>query len=106
MKKSLYVTALKIIYLVVNLLETLNYFKIALTPKRWHLIVGRRNDCSFPALCRSRYFVYLLKHPMRLVFTKRMTIQRAIYKRIWFGEVYNKCTLITLGAWKAIVKLR
>ena len=62
MKKSLYATVLKIIYLVINLLKTLNYFKIALMPKRWYPIIERRNNCSFPVLCKSRYLVYLHKH--------------------------------------------
>jgi hypothetical protein len=98
MKKSLYITALKIIYLIINLLETLNYLKIALTLKRWHPIVGRKNDCSFPVLYKSGYLIYLPKYLIRLVFTKRTIIQRAIHKRIQFGEVYNKYTLITLRA--------
>jgi hypothetical protein len=98
MKKSLYATALKIIYLVINLLETLNYFKIVLTLKRRHLIAKRKNDYSFLVLYKSRYFIYLPKHLIRLVFIKRIIIQRAIHKRIQFGEVYNKYTLITSRA--------
>jgi hypothetical protein len=98
MKKSLYTTALKIIYLVINLLETLNYFKTVLTPKRRHLITKRRNNYSFLVLYKSRYFIYLLKHLIKLVFTKRIIIQRVIHKKIQFGEVYNKYTLITSRA--------
>jgi hypothetical protein len=82
MKKLLYMTALKIIYLVINLLETLNYLKITLTPKRRHLIVERKNDYSFLVLCKSGYLIYLPKYLIRLVFTKRIIIQRAIHKRI------------------------
>jgi hypothetical protein len=98
MKKLLYMTALKIIYLVINLLETLNYFKIALTPKRRHPIVRRKNNYSFSVLYKSRYLIYLPKYPIRLVLIKRIIIQRVIHKRIQFGEVYNKYTLITLRA--------
>jgi hypothetical protein len=96
MKKLLYTTALKIIYLVINLLETLNYFKTILMPKRRHLIAKRRNNYSFSVLYKSRYFIYLPKYLIRLVFTKRIIIQRVIHKRIQFREVYNKYTLITL----------
>jgi hypothetical protein len=106
MKKSLYATALKITYLVINLLETLNYLKITLTPKRRHLITERKNNYSFLVLCKSKYLIHLPKYPIRLVFIKKIIIQRAIHKRIQFGEAYNKYTSITLRAWKAIVKLR
>jgi hypothetical protein len=106
MKKSLYITALKITYLVINLLKTLNYLKIALTPKRRHLIVKRKNNYSFLVLCKSGYLIHLPKHLIRLVFIKRIIIQRAIHKRIQFREVYNKYTSITSRAWKAIVKLK
>jgi hypothetical protein len=74
MKKSLYMTALKITYLVINLLKTLNYFKIALTLKRRHLIVKRKNNCCFLVLYKSEYLIYLPKYLIRLVLTKRIII--------------------------------
>jgi len=70
-KTSLYTTSPKILYLIVNLLETLDRFRITLTLKTRYLIAGRRNNCSFPVIYRSRY---LPKHLIRLVFIKRMII--------------------------------
>jgi len=70
-KTSLYTTSLKILYLIVNLLETLDRLRIVLTLKTLHLIVGRRNNCSFPVVYRSKY---LPKYLIRLVFTKRIII--------------------------------
>jgi len=70
-KTSLYATSPKILYLIVNLLETLDCLKITLTLKTRYLIVGRRNNCSFPVVYRSRY---LPKHLIRPVFTKRTII--------------------------------
>jgi len=86
----LYTTTLKIIYLIINLLETLNHPIIILIIKLRHLLVGRRNNYSFPILYRNRYFIYLLKYLIRLILTKIITIRSAIYKRI------RKYTLITL----------
>jgi len=70
-KTSLYATSPKILYLIVNLLETLDCLKIILTLKTRRPIVGRRNNYSFPVIYRSKY---LPKHPIRLVLTKRTII--------------------------------
>jgi hypothetical protein len=70
-KTLLYTTSLKILYLIVNLLETLDYLRIALTLKTRHLIVGRRNNYSFLVVYRSRYLIYLPKHLIKLVLIKR-----------------------------------
>ena len=73
MKKSLYATVLEIIYLIINLLETLNS-RIALITKIQYLIVGKRNNYSFPVIYRSRYLIYLLKYLIRPVLIKRTII--------------------------------
>jgi len=70
-KTLLYTTSPKILYLIVNLLETLDCLKIALTLKTQHLIAGRRNNYSFLVIYRSRY---LPKHLIRLVLIKRTII--------------------------------
>jgi len=70
-KILLYATSPKILYLIVNLLKTLDRLRIALTLKTRHPIAGRRNNCSFPVVYRSRY---LPKHLIRPVFTKRTII--------------------------------
>jgi len=67
----LYTTSLKILYLIINLLETLNRLKIILTLKTRRLIAGKRNNCSFLVIYRSRY---LPKHLIRPVLTKRIII--------------------------------
>jgi hypothetical protein len=72
-KKLLYITVPKIIYLIINLLETLN-FRIVLMTKTQHLIAGKRNNYSFLVVYRSRYFIYLPKHLIRPVLTKRIII--------------------------------
>ena len=59
-----------------------DYLRIALTLKTRHLIVGRRNNYSFLVLYKSRYLIYLPKHLIKLVFIKRIIIQRVIHKRI------------------------
>jgi len=89
-KTLLYTTALKITYLIINLLETLNYPRIISMIKIQHLLVGRRNNYSFITLYRNRYLIYLLKYLIRLILVKIIIIRRVIYKRI------QKCTLITL----------
>jgi len=73
-KTLLYTTALKIIYLIINLLETLNYPRIILIIKTRHLLVGRRNNYSFITLYRNRYLIYLLKHLIRLILAKTIII--------------------------------
>jgi hypothetical protein len=88
----LYTTTLRVIYLI-NLLETLNYPRIALTIKIRHLVAGRGNNYSFPTLYRNRYLIRLLKHLIKSILIKITIIQRAIYKRIRFGEVYKKIYL-------------
>jgi len=92
----LYTTTLRVIYLIINLLETLNYPRIALITKTQHLVVRRRNNYSFLTLYRNRYFIYLLKHLIKPILIKIKIIQRVIYKRTRFREVYKKYTLITL----------
>jgi len=74
METSLYATALRVIYLIINLLETLNYPRIASIIKTQHLVAGRRNNCSFPTLYRNRYLIHLLKHLIKLILTKIKTI--------------------------------
>ena len=61
-KILLYATTLRVIYLIINLLETLNYPRIVLIIKTQHLVAGRRNNCSFLTLYRNRYLIRLLKH--------------------------------------------
>jgi hypothetical protein len=67
---SLYTTALRVIYLIINLLETLNYPRIILIIKIWYLVAGRRNNYSFLTLYRNRYLIYLLKYLIKLIFIK------------------------------------
>jgi len=70
----LYATTLRVIYLIINLLETLNYSRIILTIKTRYLVVGRRNNRSFLTLCRNRYLIYLLKYLIKLILIKTKTI--------------------------------
>ena len=93
-KTLLYTITLRVIYLIINLLETLNYPKIVLIIKTRYLVAGRRNNYSFLTLYRNRYLIYLLKYLIKLILIKTKIIQKAIYKRTWFGEVYKKYTLI------------
>jgi hypothetical protein len=65
---------IEILYLVINLLETLNYLRIILTLKTRYPIIDRRNNYNFPAVYRSRYLIYLPKHLIRLVLIKRIII--------------------------------
>jgi len=75
-KILLYTTALKIIYLIINLLETLNYPRITLTIKTRYLLVERRNNRSFLTLTlyRNRYLIYLLKYLIRSILAKTIII--------------------------------
>jgi len=69
----LYTTALRVIYLIINLLETLNYSRIILIIKT-HLVAGRRNNYSFPTLYRNRYLIRLLKYLIKLILIKTTII--------------------------------
>jgi hypothetical protein len=79
---SLYTTTLRVIYLIINLLERLNYPRITLITKTQHLVAGRRNNYSFLTLYRNRYLIHLLKHLIGSILTKIKIIRRAIHKRI------------------------
>ena len=74
-KPSLYTTAPKILYLIINLLKTLNHPRIILTPKTQNLTTGRRNNHNFLVICRSRYLIYLPKHLIRSVLIKGQYIK-------------------------------
>src|SRR6266702_460245 len=74
-KPLLYITTLKILYLIINLLKTLNYFKITLILKTRHPTTGRRNNHNFLVICRSRYLIYLPKHLIRSVLIKGQYIK-------------------------------
>jgi hypothetical protein len=69
----LYATTLRVIYLI-NLLETLNYPRIALITKIRYLVAGRGNNYSFPTLYRNRYLIRLLKYLIKLIFIKTTII--------------------------------
>jgi hypothetical protein len=96
-KILLYTTALRVIYLIINLLKLLNLSKITLIIKTQHPVAGRRNNYSFLTLYRNRCLIRPYKYLIKLILIKIKIIQRAIYKRIRFREVYKKYTLITLG---------
>jgi hypothetical protein len=67
---SLYTAAPRVIYLIIYLLETLNYPRIALITKIWYLVVGRRNNYSFLTLYRNRYLIRLLKYLIKVILIK------------------------------------
>ena len=65
MEILLYITTLRVIYLIINLLRTLNYPRIILITKTRYLLVEKGNNYSFLTLYGNRYFIRLFKYLMR-----------------------------------------